>query len=282
MALWKRGGWYWADFTVNGERFRLPLDTSDRREASNKEKDLIGRAQQGKLAPTSLQFARLSFGEAADRYQADRLAHLAPRTRSMEKDRLKPLRDYFGATSLNRISADAILSYIPQRKAGGLANRTINMELGILRRILKKAKRWYMVADDIKPLPERHDVGRALAHDEKVRLLKIAGCRVKWQIAYNATILSLNTTMRSCEIRGLCWRDVDFIERTLTVRRSKTDAGQRMIPLNSEAWIAVLQMRDRARTLFGDNPHADWYIFPHAEGNSKPNPTKPMSGWRTA
>jgi len=25
MALWKRGNWYWADFTVNGSRYRIPL-----------------------------------------------------------------------------------------------------------------------------------------------------------------------------------------------------------------------------------------------------------------
>src|SRR6185437_4002784 len=28
--------------------------------------------------------------------------------------------------------------------------------------------------------------------------------------------------------------------------------------------------------------HPDWYVFPSAEGYSKPDPTKPMSGWRSA
>src|SRR5262249_18810288 len=36
------------------------------------------------------------------------------------------------------------------------------------------------------------------------------------------------------------------------------------------------------KLLFGAEPQPDWYVFPHAEGLRKPDPTKPMSGWRTA
>jgi len=79
--------------------------------------------------------------------------------------------------------------------------------------------------------------------------------------------------MRAGEIRGRRWQAVDLIERTITVRRSttKTDAGERVIPLNKDAWAAVLEL-----------PQPDWYLFPHAEGFTRPDPTKPMSGWRTA
>jgi integrase len=42
--------------------------------------------------------------------------------------------------------------------------------------------------------------------------------------------LSLHTTVRKSEIRGLRWRDIDSLERTLTVRDSKTEAGKRAIP----------------------------------------------------
>ena len=34
--------------------------------------------------------------------------------------------------------------------------------------------------------------------------------------------------------------------------------------------------------LFGADLQPDWYVFPSAEGYSKPDPTKPMSGWRSA
>src|SRR5215469_8553950 len=115
-----------------------------------------------------------------------------------------------------------------------MSNGTINRDLDVLRGVLKRAKRWYMMAEDIRPLPVRQNVGRALGHDEKLRLLKLAAIKPEWQNARLAALLALNTTMRACEIRGLRWCDVNLMERVLTVHRSttKTDAGERIIPLN--------------------------------------------------
>jgi integrase len=64
--------------------------------------------------------------------------------------------------------------------------------------------------------------------------------------------------------------------------RSKTAAGERVIPLNFDALSAVMRLRERTKWLFGESLSPDWYVFPHAEGKSKPDPTKPMSGWRSA
>jgi integrase len=297
MAIYKRGNTWWTDFSINGQRYRQSLDTTDWRAAQSSEKELIGQAGAGKLVPCSQQFSKLTFIEAADRYVADRLAHLALRSIHTERERLKPLCSFFTTLALTRISADSVRDYIARRKQQGAANRTLNMELGILRRILKRAKRWHLLAEDIKPLPERHNVGRALQHGEKLKLLKTAASRPEWQLARLAATLALNTTMRACEIRGLQWRDVDFMERTLTVRRSKTEAGERVLPLNGDAWEAILELRERSKKLFGWEPNPNWYLFPHGEGQGpvgqpksrpgpavsvRPDPTKPMSTWRTA
>ena len=299
MALFKRGKTWYADFTVNGQRYKLSLETTDWREANNKEKDKVAEASAGKLAPSSQRFAKLAFTEAADRYIADRKPHLAPLSIRTEGERLKPMRTFFGTISLTRISSDAVHEYIARRKKQEASNRTLNMELGILRRILKRAKRWHLIAEDCKPLPERRDIGRALAHEQKVKLLKAAASRPEWQVARLAAVLALNTTMRACEIRGLLWSDVNFLERTLTVRRSetKTEAGVRVIPLNADGWAAILELRERTKLLMGAEPQPGWYVFPHGEGQGpsvqpksrpgprvsvKPDPTKPMSTWRTA
>jgi hypothetical protein len=65
------------------------------------------------------------------------------------------------------------------------------------------------VADDIRPLKERREIGRVMAHEEKVRLLRVAAIRPEWQVARCAAVLALNTTMRGCELKGLRWRDVN-------------------------------------------------------------------------
>ena len=284
MARFKRGRVWWADFTVHGNRFRKSLGTTDCKRASDKEKDLIAEAKQGKLAAVTQRFSKLAFSQASDVYLAEKLAYVAKRTIQTERERMKPLKGFFGLTPLNRISADSIRQNVVARKAANLCNRTINMEVAYLARILKRGKLWQLYADEIKRLPERHDIGRVLNPEQKEAILTMASNRPEWQIAYLAMTLALNTTMRACEIRGLRWRDVDLIERVLTVRRNatKTDAGERIIPLNSGAWAVILESRERARLLFGSESQPGWYVFPHAEGLRNPDPTKPMTGWRTA
>jgi len=117
MALCKRKNTWWTDFSVNGQRFRESLDTSDWREAQAKEKELIAQASQGKLAGRSMQFGRMAFTMAADLYLEEKLPHLASRTVQTEKERLKPLNAHFGAVSLNRISAEAVRGYVSERTA---------------------------------------------------------------------------------------------------------------------------------------------------------------------
>jgi len=284
MALFRRNKTYWTDFSVNGVRYRMSLDTTDWREALSREKEKIAEAQAGKLTMAGQSFARLAFTEAVERFLADRLARIQPKTAQIEKERAGQLKKYFGATPVSRISTDSVLSYIAERKQAGTSNGTINRDLDVLRGVLKRAKRWHIMAEDIRPLPVRHNVGRALAHDEKLRLLKLAAAKPEWQNARLAAVLALNTTMRAGEIRGLRWQVVDLIERTITVRRNttKTDAGERVIPLNADAWAAVLELRERAKLLFGAEPQPDWFVFAHKEGFTKADPTRPMSGWRTA
>jgi integrase len=282
MALYKRGKTWHTDFTVNGQRFRQSLDTTDWREAQSKQKDLIAQASAGKLASTSQQFAKLNFTQAIERYLDDRAAHVQPRSKRSESDHAKPIREYFASLPIARIDTDSILAYIRHRKAKGLSNTTINMEIGILRRILKRAKRWHFVEDEIPRLPERRDIGRALKPEEKLHLLRLAQSKPEWETAYLASVLALNTTMRGCEIKQLRWRDIDLMDRSLVIRRSKTLAGERVIPLNSNAYNAIMRLRERTQSDFGNDLQADWYVFPSAEGYSKPDPTRPMTGWRSA
>jgi integrase len=117
---------------------------------------------------------------------------------------------------------------------------------------------------------------------EKRSTLAVKSALPGWETAYLASVLALNTTMRGCEIKQLRWRDIDFMDHSLAVRRSKTLAGERVIPLNANAHNAIMRLRERARRTFGADVQPDWYVFPSAEGYSKPDPTQPMSGWRSA
>ena len=281
MSLFKRNKIWWTDFSVNGVRYRQSLNTRDWREAQSSEKELIADASTGKLAPASKQFARLAFTQAADRYLETRRLELSDGSLKKEQQLLTEPRRFFASTPLTRIGAENLLAYREIRAQKEVGPAYINMEMGVIRRILKRAKRWHLMADDLKPLKERRQVGRALAHEEKLRLLKMAESKPEWLNVRLAQALALNTTMRGCEIKGLRWRDVDLIERILTVRRAttKTDAGERAIPLNANAMAAVVELYRRAQDQCGVEPHH--YIFPACE-NGKIDPTHPQKTWRTA
>jgi integrase len=279
MALKKRGRIWHTHFFVDGQRFRQSLGTSDWREAQRKEKELIAQASQGKLAPVSQQFSKLTFGEAAKKNLAERVVRLAPRSVQTERERLKPLCSVFGPIKVHRITVEMVRSYVAGRKAANVANKTINLELGVLRGVMKRAKLWHRLSDEIKPLPVHTQIGRAMTLDEKLRLAKTAAMKPEWQNARLAMVLALNTTMRACEIKALRWYDVDFLAGTVTIRRSKTEAGQRLIPLNEDAVIAMRELYRRASGIGGT--HSDHCIFPACE-NGHFDPTTPQTSWRSA
>ena len=279
MALKKRGKTWHTHFFVDGERFRQSLDTSDWREAQRTERDLIRDAKAGKLAAKKDDFARLPFSDAAERFLADRKPHLAPRSIQTEGERVKPINRSLGNIVVCRMTAAQVAAYIRERNAAGRANATINRELDIIRGVLKRAKRWHHFAEDIHPLPVRQSIGQALTYEEKVKLLRRAAARPEWQTAAYAARLALNTTMRGCEIKELRWRDVDMIGRSLTVKKSKTEAGERVIPLNVDAWAVILELYKRSQKLKGTEP--SHFLFPACE-TAHIDATKPIRSWRTA
>jgi integrase len=293
MALKKRGKTWHCHFVVNGQRFRQSLGTTDWREAQAKQKELIAQAQEGKLHQTSTTVARQPFGLAADDYVASRKLELAAASQAKEKQLLVQLRAYFKQEPLKAITVKRIIEYRTWRAEQKVGPATLNAELGILRRILKRAKLWARVADDIRPLKEPSTIGRALTEEDKQRLLKTAVLRPEWETAYLAAILCLNTTARGCELKGLQWSDIDLFGRTLTIRKTKTAAGERTIPLTSVAASALARLRARAESFGPVNP--SHYVFAafvprfKFHGNRVSgydvtgfDPTTHINSWRTA
>jgi integrase len=315
MALWKRGKWYWADFSVNGLRYRVPLRDSRGRKipadelhgemAARAEEREILKAERGHLAPQKERFGRLPFTQAADDYLASRKLELAASSMVKETDLSTPLKEFFGSKRLSTIKPEAVIAYrewrskTGKRKKDGVGPALINMEVGTLRRILKRAKLWHLVGADIKPLKEPETVGRALTFEERTRLFHVATQRPEWETACWAATIAVSTTARGCELRALQWRNVDFINRLVEIPKSKTEAGVRVVPLTEEAYDAFLKLRRRAE-IFGpvESSHFVFAAFrtkfrfknrPGARGGTPESlelsgfdPTRPVGSWRTA
>ena len=276
MSLVKRGKTWHCHFVVNGQRFRQSLGTKDWREAQAKEKELIGQAMEGKITPSSTSLARQPFGQAADDYETARKLELAPTSKAKEKQLLVQLRAYFQQEPLRSIAAKRIVEYRAWRAEQKVGPATLNAELGILRQIMKRARLWARVADDIRPLREPSTIGKALTEEEKQRLLKTAVMRPEWETAFLAAILCLNTTARGCELKGLQWSDVDLFTKTLTIRKSKTEAGVRVVPLTDVAVSALGKLRRRAEGFGTVEP--SHYVFAAFVPNFKLNGKRVVDG----
>jgi integrase len=233
------------------------------------------------------------FEKGADSWLASReTENLAENTRRIERERIKPLLTAFRGFRLNSFTLDHIKAYTKAR-AAKVGPRTINLEIKLLRMILKDARCWSAIAEDYKPLREdTRGPGVALTSEQERCLFETASRKPEWEAAYLATLVAVNTTMRGCELKGLRMGSVDLFNRTVTIRResTKTDAGRREIPLSDTAQWALERLVERAQSLGSSDP--EHYLFPAYQfrrtkvgtacGGTGYDPAHPMKTWRTA
>jgi len=264
--IYKRNKTYHVDVGVDGVRYRESLETANWQEALRNEKELIARIKAGKAATSGGKgsFASLPLAQALADLVKNRVGRVAEKTSQIDKERSKALVRHIGKTLVRKIDAGVIRAFQDARKAEGVSGRTANMELTLLRQVLKRAKRWSMIADDVSNLPESQNVvGRVLTHEQKLHLFQTAASKAAWDVAYCAAVIAVNTTCRKVELLTLRWADVDLFTRALSIERSKTEAGHRLIPLNDEAMAAFSRLRKRAAFAGGGIP--EHFVFPACE-----------------
>jgi integrase len=226
------------------------------------------------------------FASAAESWLKAKIAHLSPRSVVIERANLKHINPYFGKMLLCDVVADDISNYQAVRVKNGAAPKTINLEVGTIRAILRKNRLWAAIQPDVRMLRVREDIGRAISKDEEFRLLD--ACRgSRSRSLYPAVLVALNTCMRYTELRLLRWKQIDLDSSTLTVGHSKTDSGTgRLLPLNDRAtailtfWASLFPARLPEHFVFSSERYG-------ASGNGATviydsDPTKPIGRWKEA
>jgi integrase len=283
MSVYKRGKVYWSCFYHHGIKHQTSLETTKRLEAVNKELKLRMEAERGHLPNIATDFGRLTFADAVKIYLDDREAVTSPETgkvlaqntKRTERERAVALSARLGMFPSKKITAELLHAYIDERlktvKAG-----TVNREMDVVRGILKRSNMWAPMADRVKRLKPGKSPGRAFSEEEKAAIERVAGTRPEWRTARIAYVLAVNTSMRPAELRGLRWGDFDVKQRLVTIRQSKTDAGERTIPLNDHAFAAMRELQAGARLEYGAILRADWFCF------AGKTPAIPITTWRRA
>lgn len=290
MSVFKRGDRWWYEFEFRGQRVRESTGSDSKTLAIRTERQHRRELEE---SANGVRAARrpVLFPIAAREWMAANRARWSESNVSIQEFNLKHLSGYFGSMLLSDISPQHIGKYQGIRQNEGASNRTINMEVSTLRMMMKAARLWSAISDDVRMLPERRDVGRALTPDEEKKLLE--ACRKSTQPAlYPAVVIFCNTGLRNAELRRARWNQVDFIRAEFRVGKAKTAGSEgRIIPLNQAALGAFKEWKSH-----WPDAQSNHYIFPTEKlafkGESAPgkgvmtvyavNPGKPLGGWKRA
>ena len=292
MSLYRRGGVWWYEFRFNGQRIQESAKTNSKTVARDAE-----RARRRELEQAYNRIPKREriplFSHAAEVWVAGK-GGLTAGSIDRYKRCLPQLKKEFGDRLVCDIDANDIADYQRNRLASEVSNRTVNYEVGALRGILRQFGLWGPIADRVRSLPERHDVGRAVSAGDEAKFIAAASAS-RSPALLPLLLISLDTGMRASEVQALRHRDLKLtwengatLDGEVVVLKSKTAAGTgRMIPLTHRVCAALTLWLSRF-----PNAGPDSYVFPYHHvgigGNSRTvgvydvNLERPMGSWRKA
>ena len=199
--------------------------------------------------------AEIGFFEICEDFMAYSRAH----KRSWKEDQatLGRLKEFFGNCLAEEIKPDRIRSYIALRKEKGthtgkpIRPASINRELACLKTVFNHAVEADKVAKNpmrpVKFLKENNVRDRVLSAEEFERLLQFSPEHLK-----PILIAAHETGMRSGEIFGLPWDQVDLQKCFITLRPDQTKSNEgRKIPISPRLLETLSAMKKKTGIVFG-------------------------------
>jgi integrase len=193
-----------------------------------------------------------------------------PNTRRRYASSIGKLKVKFAGVLLSNISAARIEEYKQWRLTEDVEPATINHDLRVLKKALRRAKSRNLIArnpfEEVEFLTQKdpHEP-HIVTFEEEEKILRVAV-----PLIHVLVILILETGMRSHrEALALRWDAIDFIDSFIRVRESKTRAGVRNVPMSVRCKTELLQWR----TTIG--PEFSPFVFPNLR-----TPTRPMKDVR--
>lgn len=289
MALFQRGkkGIWWYEFVVHGRRYRESTGTASERLAEKIERKRHHELEAAHGGIDITPVRPVLFSVAATEWLDLKQPGWSEKMYTISKTDVGHLKKSFAKLLVTDITGRDIADYIVERRQQKAAEKTIRNELGTLRGILKKHKRWGAIKDDVRLPKGREDIGQALTIEEEEALLKACAASRSRSLLPVVT-LALSTGMRHDEMRLLRWRQIDFVNQAITVGKSKTEHGAgRAVPLNQRA-LATMQ----AWAAEFPDRKPNHFVFPSEKvgisGNDEipqvfdTDPTKAISSWKVS
>jgi site-specific recombinase XerD len=237
MAVYKRGdGWY-VNIKLGGVRLNRKI-ADTKKEAREREAELKTKLRLKQLHLADIQNTVI-FHIVAEEYleyvkktKSTRLFELE------ETDYKNHLEPFFADYLLQDITDNTLLAFQGRQKSSGYANRTCNIHMGLVRKIMNFAKaKQYITRVELKyPMLRESKKQHAFFAPNEYELLKK---HITYNLALKRVEFAKNTGLRPAELTYLEWDDVSFEFRTIKVQgkaewKPKTDE-ERTVPLNKTA-----------------------------------------------
>jgi integrase len=139
------------------------------------------------------------------------------------------LRPALGRIKLKKLSAAHVQGFYRDRLDAGLSPSTVHKTHAILHKALARAVVWHMVPRNVTeavepPQPAPKEM-RPLSPADARRFLD-ASCGERFEALY---VLAVTTGMRQGKLLALRWQEVDLENSTISVRRTLTRDGGRVV-----------------------------------------------------
>lgn len=275
----KNSPYFQYDFVVGGARFHGSTHTKDRRKAQAYEAALRTQAAQGGAVRRK---PRMSIDTAAQRFWTEKAQFEANhKTVEYQLANLVEGIDQDGSgrnVLLSDITNGKVATYVARRRAT-LSNRSVNCEVELLRRLMRRADKIWRV--DVGEMPAW---GQLLLDepDERVRELTAAEDTALFanlrQDFHPLVRFALMSGIRLSNLIGLTWRQVDFDAAELRLMVKSRKPGGKVLVVPMTAPMTALLSAERGK----HEAHVFTYECARSRGKRRTGQRHPFtqSGWR--
>jgi len=246
MAVYKRGKSWYIDVRIGGVRIhRKAADT--KAEAKRIEEELKTKWRLKQLHVSEIKDEPVLFSFAATLYLEHCQKVKAKKTIELEKGSLnKHILPYFENKFLNDLTTEDLIEYQGIKKAQGLSNRTVNIHISIIRKIINFSIDRGLIHDtSIKkyPLLRENKKQHAFLTPQEVQAIIE---NITDELTRKRVLFGVLTGMRPAELAYLTWNDVDLHTKTVKIQgkegfKPKT-SQERIIPLCSTVFEILQEL----------------------------------------
>jgi site-specific recombinase XerD len=249
-TLRRKNEQYFVDYRINGRRFRKSVGPS-KRIAELALKDIEVKIAKGELGFSPKDNSLEKLFEEFLKYSE--INH-APNT----YERYRGILDNFKSFLVTRAYINKISQLDPKffedykhfRKSEEAEDKTVNIELQMLRGMFNLARKWgYSSENPTEGVSffriTKKQEPRFLSKEECEKLLKNCG-----EELYPIFFTFLNTGMRRGELLNLEWRDIDFGRKRIKIvakEEWEPKTSERYIPMNDSLFKVLKQHREQSK-----------------------------------